>query len=616
MSETTDAPEVTQGPPRGGQLLGEAIVLDDLGPPRRNRMYPAAGAASLLLAPAAMLLVWLVLLPVGRTVHASLTEDGRFVGLSHLHTALVTDSTSGAIWRTVLWAVVIPLVVTATGFFIAVAGRNSRWSGAATALMVAPVAMPLVVTGVTFRILYDPDPHRGLGTRLVRWLAPLAGRSPEEVPPWLGPQLITLALATAFTWAWVGIAVVVFRAALHAIPQTLVDAVRANGGSTRDIFLDAMWRPLVRRTTAIVFALVVFASTRVFDLVITAAPGSAVDDASVLAVSIWQADSTSSPGPAAALGVLWLATMAVSVVVAAIGYHQAWPAPMVARTEAARFTADFDHGRGTRDRLLDLARSSVPVLVVMLWTIPFVGLLGTSLHPVEAAATRGWWHGGFGLGSYQKLFSGSNVTDSLVFTGLLAICVTAIVLVVASLAACALAWLLPRGARWVGLPLMAAAVVPVQVIAGPLNEVLAELGITAALPRLALVHIALGVPLAVLILRNTLADIPIERFRSTRVDGRWDLTMVWRLLHATGPAVVTVAVLELIQVWNDCAIGLFFSGGVHLPLGALLFGQVRDFVSGNGPLAAGCVVAAIPPLLLVVLTRRLLVRGLVSGATP
>ena len=55
------------------RVLGELAVLDDVGPPRRGRAYPAAGATSALLLPASLLLGGLVVWPVLRTLHASVT---------------------------------------------------------------------------------------------------------------------------------------------------------------------------------------------------------------------------------------------------------------------------------------------------------------------------------------------------------------------------------------------------------------------------------------------------------------------------------------------------------------------------------------------------------------
>jgi alpha-glucoside transport system permease protein len=89
--------------------------------------------------------------------------------------------------------------------------------------------------------------------------------------------------------------------------------------------------------------------------------------------------------------------------------------------------------------------------------------------------------------------------------------------------------------------------------------------------------------------------------------------MLWRLTRHNIPAVVAVSVLEFVQVWNDLVVGLLFSGPDAAPLALFLYGQTRQFVANSGTLAAGSVISSILPVLLVILARRQLVAGLVSG---
>ncbi|MEK8105831.1 hypothetical protein NKG94_13065 [Micromonospora sp. M12] len=119
--------------------------------------------------------------------------------------------------RTVLWALLVPAVVTALGYLLAAASRRSQEGGLVRLILLVPVALPLVVTGVTFRLMYDPDPSRGLATLVA---TRLTGRSIDNAPQLLGPELVTVALMSAFVWAWVGLAVLVFRSALDAVPET------------------------------------------------------------------------------------------------------------------------------------------------------------------------------------------------------------------------------------------------------------------------------------------------------------------------------------------------------------------------------------------------------------
>jgi alpha-glucoside transport system permease protein len=598
------------------------VVIDDVGPGRRSRAYPSGGFAALLLTPPALLLGGVLLWPVARTVHASVSAPGgRYVGLAHFRTALAAEGAWQVIGRTALWALAIPVVVITLGYLLAAASRRSV-GRMATTLLVAPIALPLVATGVMFRLFYDPDPGRGTGTRGLSAAAGLFGVPASDVPAWLGPGLITVAAMSAFVWAWIGLPVVVFRAALGALPADLADAVRASGGTRLDVFRDALWRPLLRRTAAIVFALVALGTARAFDLILVMAPGSSLDDASNLAVRVWQTSGSATTGPAAALNVLWLGALGIGVIGAALGSRQAWPPaapprtlstgpavpqPAPPQTAAPPTTAPRAAGAPR------LARRALLLFTALIWVVPVLSLVATSLHAPRDAATRGWWTAPLRLTSYAALLGDHELARSLGFTGVLALTVTATVVVLAVPAAYALARLRPPGTAAAGVLLLAASAVPVQIVAGPVNEVLRLLGLAGTSVGLGLVHVALGVPFAVLVLRNAMADMPAGRILHARLAGRREWGVLWRIAPAAGPAIVAVAALEFMQVWNDFVVGLLF-GGDATPVGLLLFGQTRQFASNGGSLAALAVLASIPPLVLITVASRRVIAGLVSGA--
>ncbi|WP_290054616.1 hypothetical protein, partial [Nocardia nova] len=87
-----------------------------------------------------------------------------------------------------------------------------------------------------------------------------------------------------------------------------------------------------------------------------------------------------------------------------------------------------------------------------------------------------------------------------------------------------------------------------------------------------------------------------------------------RVVSTAWPAVGAVAVLELIQVWNDFFIGLMVSGADVSPWSLLLWGDARQFQENAAHLAAGALLSTIPPVLLLLTTwRRFLVPGLTGG---
>jgi len=79
------------------------------------------------------------------------------------------------------------------------------------------------------------------------------------------------------------------------------------------------------------------------------------------------------------------------------------------------------------------------------------------------------------------------------------------------------------------------------------------------------------------------------------------------------PALLTVAVFEIVLVWNDLVIGLLFGGTEAGSVTLVMFEQVRQFATSAGPLAADAVVITLPPLILVLATGRWLLRGLAEG---
>jgi alpha-glucoside transport system permease protein len=126
------------------------------------------------------------------------------------------------------------------------------------------------------------------------------------------------------------------------------------------------------------------------------------------------------------------------------------------------------------------------------------------------------------------------------------------------------------------------------------------------------VHVALGVPLAVLLLRAAFASIPPKVVRARQIDPEPG-SALFAVVARSLPAVVTVAVLEFVLVWNDLVVGLLLGGPESGQVTLVLMEQARQFATSTGVLAAGAVVATVLPLGLVLATGKWLVRGLTEG---
>lgn len=123
-------------------------------------------------------------------------------------------------------------------------------------------------------------------------------REPYDGVDWLGPSLVTPAVIGAYVWMWAGFAMVLIAAGLAAVPRELLEAARVDGASEWQVFRKVTV-PLLAPVLAVVLVTLMINVLKVFDLVFIIAPGSAQDDANVLALQLYR----SSFGTDADLGV-------------------------------------------------------------------------------------------------------------------------------------------------------------------------------------------------------------------------------------------------------------------------------------------------------------------------
>lgn len=539
----------------GRELTGSLGVDDD----RKGRWE-----RYLLGLPAAVLLALLVL-PMLWTLKRAVWE---MPVLGNFGEILTDRAALRSAWHSVLW-VGIALVVLAAGYGIAVLSKRvgGGWR-LAVYVLILPFGVSAVVAGAAFRLIFDPNPERGVATALLG-------------ATFLGPNLIWWVLASAFAWSWLGFVVVLFRAGLDTTP-----------GARR---FGRLTLPRPGPVSAIVVLTVLVAAIRVFDLVLMATPRSIQDDVDVVGLHWWRMTIRSADtGAPAALAVLLFA------VVAALSLF------------GMRTSRRAENGAPTSRRQPPTVSGPWPkvggIFLVLLWVTPLVVLVATALHTPEVAGALGFWHlDGLGFGSFAEVSSTwlwPAVAGSLLIAGL----ATGLVLAAAVPAAYWLTWILPeRPARVLVVVLAVLAVAPVQMYAGPLNEVFTELGLAGSRAPLALVHAAAGVPFATLVLRTAFRAAPKDEF------GRPALDEVWRR-GSYRPTLVAVAVLEFVLVWNDFIVAYLISGPGTSPLTLLLWGESRQFGTSAGTIAASAVVSALIPAVLLLVTWRKVVAGLTGRA--
>ena len=202
--------------------------------------------------------------------------------------------------------------------------------------------------------------------------------------------------------------------------------------------------------------------------------------------------------------------------------------------------------------------------------------------------------------------------NSLIVTGL----TLAFVLLFGAMAAFALSEYKFKGNTLMGLYLALGIMIPIRIGTAAILEMMVATGLVNTLWALILVYTAQGLPLAVFILSEFIRQVSDDLKNAGRVDGLSEYTIFFRLvLPLVRPAMATVAVFNMIPIWNDLWFPLILAPAEEtktLTLGSQVF--IGQFVTDWNAVLSALSMAILPVLVLYVIFSRQLIRGITSGA--
>ncbi len=156
---------------------------------------------------------------------------------------------------------------------------------------------------------------------------------------------------------------------------------------------------------------------------------------------------------------------------------------------------------------------------------------------------------------------------------------------------------------------------PGIVVLLPLYVEVARVGLANNFLPAILIYTALNIPYGTYLLRSNFRAIPDSVVEAARVDGgSWARIFVLVILPIAKPGIVTVGILTFLNIWNELFISLVLlhtpSTEMVTPTLAQLSGR---FTTDIPLLMAGLFLAALPTLLLYLVTARVFIRGMLAG---
>jgi multiple sugar transport system permease protein len=219
------------------------------------------------------------------------------------------------------------------------------------------------------------------------------------------------------------------------------------------------------------------------------------------------------------------------------------------------------------------------------------------------------------LEHYRVLFTRLNLGRSLLNSALIAFTVTAISLIVNSMAGYALAKLRFRGRDRLFRVLVAGLVIPVQVAMLPLFLVMKQLGLINSywgviIPGMASIF-------AIFLIRQYATSIPDDLLDAARIDGASELRIYWSIvLPVIRPILATLAIWTFLSTWNDFMWPLIvLSDERRYTLPVALANLSGEHVQDTELMMAGSVLTVLPVLLTFLFLQRYYIQGIMAGST-
>lgn len=252
---------------------------------RRVRTRPAA-AGYLFVTPAMLGVIAFGVIPLVYAFVVSLhTYDlvnphPPFVGLANYHALAGDDVFWTAVRNTMLYAVMLVPLQTASGLGLALlVQRPTRWISLLRASYFLPVVVSYVVAAGLWEILFAAS------NGPMNSLLSVFGVPPQSF--FLDPHQALPLIAVMSTWKWAGISMLIYLSGLHDIPAELYDASAVDGAGALRRFWSITW-PLLSRITLFVLVVNTIDAFKIFTPIYVITQGGPMNATVVLVYHLFR----------------------------------------------------------------------------------------------------------------------------------------------------------------------------------------------------------------------------------------------------------------------------------------------------------------------------------------
>jgi multiple sugar transport system permease protein len=255
---------------------------------------------------------------------------------------------------------------------------------------------------------------------------------------------------------------------------------------------------------------------------------------------------------------------------------------------------------------------AVLVVAAIIWLIPFAWAIATSLKPdaETTAVPVSWTASTVTADAYGNILERGDILRWYFNSALVSTVVTALTILLASMAAFAFSRVRFRGRGALFALVGAGLIVPFQALIIPLFEEMDTFGLVDTYWAIILPQVAS--PIAVLVYKRFFDGIPKELEESALVDGASPWTIYWRIwMPLARPATAAVGIFTFVLSWNNFIWPFVVTTAKSLQTIPVGLSTVNSFYGAQyAQVMALAILGALPLLIAFLLFQRQIVQGI------
>lgn len=227
------------------------------------------------------------------------------------------------------------------------------------------------------------------------------------------------------------------------------------------------------------------------------------------------------------------------------------------------------------------------------------------------------WPSEFTMENFVKIFTQSQLMESLTNSAIVSVVTTVITLLIGSMAAYAVS----RGAlgrkmkNFFGVWFLVQKMYPAICTAIPVYLVMRNLKLIDTLAALIIMNTSFNLPLVIWLMMGFFEQVPYSLEESAQLDGCGFMQRFFRIvLPITKPGLISSAILTFTATWNEFLFAVILSIKKSKTLPVIIAGFITDRGLEWGPMAATALITLVPVVLLTWAVQKDFVKGMAMGA--